>query len=63
MPDKTPAQTVLELLEMINALLPDALAAYAAIKAESGQSDDEILDAAKVTNAENRARLLAIINS
>ena len=63
MPDKTPAQTVLELLEMINALLPAALAAYAAIKAESGQSDDEILDAAKVTNAENRARLLAIINS
>jgi len=57
------AKSILDIINLINALLPSALRAFALIRAESGMTDEEIIAAATSLNDEDRARLLAIINA
>ena len=56
------------ILDLINAavkiggeIVPIALKAYTALKAESGMSDDQLIAAAKKLNEEDAAKLVALL--
>ena len=58
----------LAILELINAavkiggdIVPIALRAYAALKAESGMTDDELIAAARQLNEEDATKLVALL--
>jgi len=60
--------TIIAILELINKaikiggeILPIALRAYAALKAESGMSDEQLIAEAKKLNDEDAAKLKALI--